>query len=134
MAIQRAGSRGGPQPPMTLAIAQSLFETWRKHEYGWVRAHIIETAGRRGEYHADNSAELQVAEPNVIGAAVNALAKSGLIEKLNAEGRMEHRRARAAASHARASYVWRLTSKGERLYHHLVGEIGMPDQHQESLL
>jgi hypothetical protein len=116
----RSGFRGGSVPPITLSEVQALFETWRASEYGYVRALILLTAAERGEFHADDLAHLALPQPNVIGAAVNALARAHLLEKRNRSGEIEHRKGAAEAAHARASYVWRATPAGiiaaRRLY------------------
>lgn len=117
----RTGQRGGHQPALSLSDVQQIFATWRSREYGWVRAHILLQAAEAGEFHADDCADWDLAQPNVIGAAVNALAKAGLLEKLNRHGEPEHRRGSSAAAHGRASYVWRATERGKqvarRLWH-----------------
>lgn len=111
----RVGQRGGHQPALSLADVQQLFTTWRSREYGWVRAHILLQAAEAGEWHCDDTADWDLAQPNVIGAAVNALAKGGLLEKRNRHGEVEHRRGSAAAAHGRASYVWRATERGKQV-------------------
>lgn len=106
----RLGSRGGTTA--TLEEGQARLETARADDAPRIRSAILRTALHRGEFHADDAADWPVSQPNQIGAQVNALAKMGLLEKLNANGEPEHRKARAKASHGRASYVWRLTGKG----------------------
>jgi hypothetical protein len=111
--MTREGTRGGTVA--TLDEAQTLFATWRGESYGWLQAHILRLAVQRGEYHADMTAHLELPEANLIGAAVNALAKRGLIEKLNRDGLPEHRAATSNASHGRGSWVWRPTLRGTGL-------------------
>jgi hypothetical protein len=111
----RTGIRGGHLPPLSLADVQTLFESWRRREYGWVRAHILLQAAEAGEWHSDHAAEWELAQPNLIGAAVNALAKAGLLVKLNRRGEIEHRPGASKASHGRASYVWTATLRGEQV-------------------
>lgn len=105
-----AGSRGGSLPPMTLAHAQSLFEHWRRDEWGWLRTAIIRIAHQRGEFHADYIAEQQLSERNMIGAAVQALCKQGFLYSTG-----EHRRGGSSVSHGRRSYVYKLTERGVTL-------------------
>jgi hypothetical protein len=76
---------------------------------------ILLTAAERGEFHADDLADVHLPEPNLIGAAVNALAKGGLLEKLNRHGQLEHRKGVAPAAYSRASYVWRPTKRGKEV-------------------
>lgn len=108
----RLGSRGGVT--RSLEEGQALIEDHKADEARFVRESILRVALRSGEVHADDLSGLEVSSPNVIGAQINALARSRLLEKLNRRGAVEHRKARAKASHGRASYVWRLTDKGRR--------------------
>jgi hypothetical protein len=105
-----AGSRGGSLPPLTLDQARSLFEHWRRDEWGWLRTAIIRIAHQRGEFHADYIAEQQLSERNMIGAAVQALCKQGLLYSTG-----EHRRGGSSVSHGRRSYVYKLTQRGVTL-------------------
>lgn len=105
-----SGSRGGPVPPLTLAEAQAIFRKYREHEYGWVRVKILYLAREKGEFHADMLADVDLDQRNVIGAAVNALAKSKLITPTD-----EHRHAESSASHRRRSYVYEITDRGSVL-------------------
>jgi hypothetical protein len=113
--LTRLGHRGGTT--RTLEEAQSLLEGARSDDSERIRSAILRTALQRGEFHADHSARWPVSQPNQIGAQVNALARMGLLEKRNRHGEVEHRKAQAEASHGRASYVWRLTTKGEVVAH-----------------
>lgn len=126
--MSREGLRGGHRPALSLADVQALFAAWKTREYGWVRAHILLQAAEAGEFHADDTAEWELAQPNVIGAAVNALAKAQLLEKRNRQGEVEHRRGSSAAAHGRASYVWRATPSGlhvaRQLWHQREANIG----------
>lgn len=115
----RAGQRGGPVPPLTLEAAIALLKEWRGEEMGWVRARIVQLARRHGEYHADQLAEVQLAQPNVIGAAVRALMSGGYIEPTG-----ERRRNEAKAAHGRRSDVYRLTERGRTLAGRLQDEVG----------
>lgn len=110
--VDRTGQRGASEA-LSLAEVQAIFRAWRDQEYSFVRARILLAAAENGEWHADDIAFLQIEEPNVIGAAVNALAKEGLLEKLNGAGEVEHRKGSAEAAHGRASYVWRATEQGK---------------------
>jgi hypothetical protein len=85
---------------LSLSDVQQLFETWRSREY-------LLQAAEAGEFH--------LTQPNVIGAAVNALAKGQLLEKRNRLGETEHRPGSSPASHGRASYVWRATERGKQV-------------------
>lgn len=123
--MSRAGSRGGPVPPMTLDRAQELLERWRADEMGWVRARILQVARLRGEVHADDLADLPLEQPNVIGAVINALCRGSrewggpLITSTG-----ERRRAAAEASHGRRSDVYRLTPVGVTVAYRLRMEVG----------
>lgn len=96
---------------LNLGEAQALFEKWKGEEYGWVKARILTLARIHGEYHADMMIGVELESPNMIGAAVNALARGGYLEKLNRQGEVEHRQT-ASGTSRRASYVWRLSAKG----------------------
>lgn len=109
----RQGIRGGTTE--SLEEAQGLYDAHRHNEKEQLRAFILRVAYAKGEVHADDCADLDLSSVNMIGAQINALAKSGLLQKLNARGAPEHRKARAKASHGRASYVWSLTMKGEKV-------------------
>lgn len=130
--MSRVATRGGSVPPLTLEMAQHFFDVFKAFRYGWVRARIIMLANDHGEFHADMVADLALPEPNMIGAAVNALAKWGLLEKLNRHGEVEHRRGASPASHGRSSYVWRLTSNGRSLASRMdrsLAAVEAPDDH-----
>lgn len=103
----RLGSRGGTTE--SLEEGQALQQQHKLAEADVVRRFILRIAYGNGEFHADDAAALDVTSPNLVGAQVNALAKKGLLEKKNRQGIIEHRKAKAKASHGRASYVWRLT-------------------------
>lgn len=117
----------GRAPVMTLAEATALFERWKSHEFGWVRARILTLARIHGEYHGDMIAGIEVSSPNIIGAAMNALANQGLIEKLNREGEVDHRMS-AIPTNRRKSHVWRLTTKGKVAAAHLRQSLGGTDR------
>lgn len=106
----RLGSRGGSTE--SLEEGQALMEQHKVTESEVVRRFILRTAYGKAEFHADDAADLDTTSPNLIGAQVNALAKLGLLEKLNKQGQPEHRKGTSKASHGRASYVWRLTQRG----------------------
>lgn len=106
----RLGSRGGSTS--TLEEGQERLEQARADSAERIRSAILRAALKHDEFHADHAAKWPVSQPNQIGAQVNALAKLRLLEKKNKDGVVEHRKAKAKASHGRASYVWRLTEKG----------------------
>ena len=106
----RLGTRGGTTE--TLEDGQMRLEAARADSAPRIRSAILRVALNKGEFHADDAAAWPVSQPNQIGAQVNALAKMGMLEKRNRQGVVEHRKAKAKASHGRASYVWRLTAKG----------------------
>jgi predicted ArsR family transcriptional regulator len=108
----RLGSRGGTTA--TLEEGQARLEESLQDDSERIRSAILRSAFVRGEFHADQAAEWPIRQANQIGAQVNALARMGLLEKLNRDGELEHRKAKAKASHGRASYVWRLTAKGRK--------------------
>lgn len=114
-ALGTPGGRGGSIPTLSVREADELFNSWRPMEYGWLRARIIALAARHGEYHADMLAGVEITEPNQVGAAVQALARMDILEKLNRDGDVEHRTGTSDAAHGRQSYVWRLTPKGRVL-------------------
>lgn len=116
--FDRLGSRGGHTE--SLAEGQQLQERFKSDEAEAVRRYILRIAYRVGEFHADDGARIHVTSPNMIGAQINALAKKGWLEKKNRHGEVEHRKAKAKASHGRASYVWRLTDAGRRVAERLV--------------
>jgi hypothetical protein len=95
---------------LTLAQAQSLFEHWRRDEWGWLRTAILRIARERGEFHADYIAAQQLSERNMIGAAVQTLCKQGFLYSTG-----EHRRGGSSVSHGRRSYVYKLTQRGVTL-------------------
>lgn len=103
----REGTRGGSTGVQTADDAVKLLARWRGEEMGWVRARIVQTARIRGEYHADDLAGVELAQPNVIGAAVRSLLTAGLIASTG-----ERRRNEAAAAHGRRSDVYGLTERG----------------------
>lgn len=96
---------------LTLDKATTLIEKWKAEEFGWVKMRILALADTYGEYHADLLVGVRLDSPNMVGAAVNALARQGLLEKLNRHGEVEHRQTLNGKSR-RASYVWRLTPNG----------------------
>lgn len=101
----RSGERGGPVPPNTLATATAQVEAEqvRASWLAWLRKRIIETIDARGEYHADDLADVVgMPTPNLLGIAVNQLLRQGVIESTG-----EHRAGKAPASHGRRSYVYR---------------------------
>lgn len=114
VAYRPPARRIGQGSTLDVREATALFEKWKAEEFGWVKAKILTVARQRGEYHADDMIGLELAQPNMIGAAVNALARAGFLEKLNREGRIEHRETRSKTSR-RASYVWRLSARGRVL-------------------
>jgi len=116
----RTGTRGGTVG--SLPEAQELFTRWRAEEWGWLKETIVRLADQYGEYHADHLSTVAFDQPNIIGAVVNSLARSGVIEKLNADGVPEHRRSISSAAHRRHSWVWRLTFYGQRIAQQLEGE------------
>lgn len=103
----RRGQRGGTVAGLPEATA--LFRQWRSEEWGWLKARVLWIAGRDGEYHADNLADLTLAQPNIIGAVVGALVRGHMLVSTG-----EHRRGSSEASHGRRSYVYVLTPKGLR--------------------
>lgn len=121
-------------PPLDVELADEMFDFFRVAEYGWVRARIVLLALRAGEFHAEQMAEIQLPQPNMIGAAVNALATWGVLEKKNRRGEQEHRSGSNPASHGRASYVWRLTDpRGRQFAARMpsrLAEIQVPEVHQ----
>lgn len=108
--MNRLGMRGGTTG--SFGEAQGRMEGSRRDDPARVRSAILRAALKYDEFHADHAANWPLHEPNQIGAQVNALANMGLLEKRNRHGNVEHRAARAAASHGRHSYVWRLTGPG----------------------
>lgn len=121
MSDGRLGVRGGSTA--SLAEGMNLIDANKAVEAERVKLAIMRHAWAAGEFHADDAADWQVSEPNIIGAQVNALARGGLIEKLNRHGAAEHRKGAAKAAHGRASYVWRLTERGrERALSHARAE------------
>ena len=112
---------------LNVTKATELFSKWRGEEFGWVKARIVTLARIHGEYHADMMIGVTLSQPNMIGAAVNALARSGYLEKLNREGDVEHRQTRSGTSR-RASYVWRLSADGRALSAHLRKALGNTDR------
>jgi uncharacterized low-complexity protein len=102
------GQRGGTT--VSFEEAGALFQMWRAETWGWLKARIVVIARRRGEFHGDDLAGVELGERNIIGAVVNALVTSGWLESTG-----EHRAGRSAASHGRRSYVYRLTERGEQL-------------------
>lgn len=115
------GARGGPVPPMTVEEAQQLFAAYKQEEYGWLRAQILRLAKHHGEFHADQLAQVALDERNVIGAAVHALVRTGVLTPTT-----EHRRGQSSASHSRRSYVYHLTAGGEVLLSHIERHGGLP--------
>lgn len=108
---ERLGSRGGTTE--SLPEGQQRLEQARADSAERIRKAILRAADYYGEFHADMAADWPIVQPNQIGAQVNALAKMGMLVKRNKFGNIEHRKAKAKASHGRASYVWSLTAKGK---------------------
>lgn len=127
--MDRSGSRGGTTE--SLEEAQALFEKWKAEEYGGLKVRILYEADQHGEFHGSQLAELQIGQPNLIGAAVQSLTHAGLIENRNRLGQVEHRKSPSmGAAHGRASYVWRLTPSGQSLVAALEAD---PELYQELL-
>lgn len=84
-----------------------MFRTWKREEYGWLKARILLIARQKGEFHGDYLAATELTERSIIGACVGALVRAQLIRSTG-----EHRRSRTVAGHGRRSYVYELTARG----------------------
>lgn len=103
--MSNQGSRGGTTA--SLKEAERLYWKWRRDEYGWLSLRVLEIAYRTGEFHGDALEDVKLKERSIVGAVVNGLVRSSLLETTG-----EHRRSRTEASHGRRSYVYRLTPRG----------------------
>lgn len=106
------------RPPQDVVPGQStdpldtitaIYQSTREDEFGDVCHWIVQAAQRNGEYHADDAAEWNLTERNLLGIAIRHLQRNGIIESTG-----EHRVAAKRVSHRRRSYVYRLTPLGKR--------------------
>jgi hypothetical protein len=104
----RAGHRGGTVG--SVDEAQALYEHWRAERWGWVRARILMLTLKHGEFHGDYLSGVALPEPNIVGAAVRAMNREGLIRSTG-----EHRASQSVAAHGRRSYVYELTAEGRQV-------------------
>lgn len=86
------------------------FSTHKAVEYQRLKDRILILALGTGEFHADNLADYQLTERNMIGAAVRAQVGARL---LVATG--ERRAARHKGAHGRTSAIYRLTDAGRQI-------------------
>lgn len=104
------GERGGSSA--TLEQGVELIEIHKAELRAAVRADILDHLATHSEWHANDLRVDVTGHANVVGATVNGLSKSGLIEKTG-----EWRPATAPASHGRESRVWRLRRGGDGRTH-----------------
>jgi hypothetical protein len=107
---------------LTLETATALIEKWKAQEFGWVRALVVTLARIHHEYHADLLIGMEVHAP-AVGAAINSLSKSGLLEKASHEPRQTKN-----PTSRRASYPWRLTPRGQEFAMMLRRKMGNTDR------
>lgn len=99
------GERGGRT--RSLRDGTELIETHKPDLAAAVRTDILDHLATHPKWHANDLRIDVTGSSNVVGATINGLRQSGLIEKTG-----EWRAATAVASHGRESRVWRLTEKG----------------------
>jgi hypothetical protein len=100
------GGRGGPDPPLTVEQADSLYRAYRPARYDQLTQAILARCLRLGSIHADDLRDVPIGNANLVGVAFNRLRTDGLIVA------GEHRASVSPAAHGRRSYVYRLTEKG----------------------
>jgi hypothetical protein len=104
----RQGIRGGDTA--TLPQARSLHETYKAQTVEAIRLGIAK-ALRRGRFHADDLAHLEIPEEhlNLIGTTVASFVKRGLMVEV------DRRKGTSKASKGRKSGIFEATEKGRQL-------------------